>query len=50
MSCVHESFCMEYEPEFDTFAFKEQSEDLLHASILASLSFLPTPSHEAPPS
>jgi len=24
MSCMYESFCVEYELEFDTFAFEEQ--------------------------
>jgi len=33
-SCVYESFCMEYEPEFDTFSFDEQCDDSLHASLL----------------
>ena len=41
---------MEYEPEFNTFAFDEQSNDLLDALIFASISSLPSPSHEAPPS
>jgi len=41
---------MEYEPKFDTFAFEEQRDYSLHSSILASLSSLPSPSHEGPPS
>ena len=41
---------MEYKPEFDTFAFEEQCNDLLHALIFASLSSLPSPYHVAPPS
>ena len=40
-SCVYKSFCMEYEPKFDTFAFDEQFDDSLHASLLASLTSLP---------
>ena len=47
MSCVYESFYMEYEPEFDTFVYKEQYDDSLHASILASLSSFPSPFHKA---
>ena len=50
MLCVNESFYMKYELEFDTFAFEEQCDDSLHAFILASLSSLPSPSHEARPS
>jgi len=50
MTCVYESFCMEYEPEFDTFVSEEQCDNSLHASILASLSSIPSPSHVAPPS
>jgi len=50
MSCVYESFCVEYEPEFNTFIFEEQCNDSLHASILTSLSSIPSPSHEAHPS
>jgi len=38
---------MEYEPEFFTFAFKKQCGDSLHESILASISSLLSPSHEA---
>jgi len=38
---VNESFCMEYEPEFDTFSFDEQCDDALHASLLVSLTSLP---------
>jgi len=49
MSYVYESFCMGYEPKFGTFAFEEQYDDPLHASILTSLSSLPSPSHEALP-
>jgi len=49
-SCVYESFCVEYEPGFDTFAFGKQCDDSLHASILTSLSSLLSPSHETPPS
>ena len=41
---------MGYEPEFDTFEFKEQYDDSLHAYILASLSSFPSPSHETLPS
>ena len=48
-SCVYESFCTEYEPEFDTFAFDEQCDDSLHASLLASLTSLPLSFHEALP-
>jgi len=36
MSCVYELFCVEYEPEYDTFAFEEQCDESLHALILAS--------------
>jgi len=50
MLCVNESFYMKYELEFDTFAFEEQCDDSLHAFILAYLSSLPSPSHEARPS
>jgi len=49
-SCVYESFCMECEPEFDTFAFDEQCDDSLHASLLASLTSFPLSFHEALPS
>ena len=49
MSCVYESFCPEHELEFDTFAFEEQYDDLVYASILGSLSSIPSPSHETPP-
>jgi len=41
---------MGYEPKNDTFAFEDHCDDSFYASILASLSFIPTPSHEAPPS
>jgi len=41
---------MEYELEFSTFAFEKQCDDSLHASILASFSSIPSPSHEALPS
>ena len=41
---------MEYEPEYDAFAFEDQCDDSLHASILASLSSIWPSSHEAPPS
>jgi len=41
---------MEYEPEFDTFAFDEQCDDSLHASHLPSLISLPLSSYEAVPS
>ena len=49
MSCVYKSFCMGHEPEFDTFAFEEQYDESLRASILASLSSFPSPFHEALP-
>jgi len=49
-SCVYESFCMECEPEFDTFAFDEQCDDSLHASLLASLTSLPLSPNESLPS
>ena len=41
---------MNYEPEFDTFAFDEQCDDSLHASLLASLTSLSTPSNDHLPS
>ena len=44
------SFCMEYEPEFDTFSFDEQCDDSLHASLLASLTSLPLSPNESLPS
>ena len=44
---MYESFCMGYEPEFNTFAFEEQYDHSLHASILVSLSSFPSPSYEA---
>ena len=47
MSCVYESFCMGYEPEFE---FEEQYHDSLHPFILAPFPFFPSPSHEALPS
>ena len=34
MSCVYESFCMEWKLEYDTFAFDDQCHDLLRALIL----------------
>jgi len=49
-SCVYESFYMDYEPEFDIFAFDEQCDDSLHASLLASLTSLPAPSNDHLPS
>ena len=49
-SCVYESFCMQYEPEFETFSFNEQCDDSLHASLLASLTSLPLSSNESLPS
>jgi len=49
-SCLYESFCMEYEPEFDTLAFDEQCDDSLCASLLKSLTSLPVSFHEALPS
>jgi len=48
--CVYESFCMEYDLEFNKFAFDEQCDDSLHARLLASLISLPLSSHEALPS
>jgi len=45
MPCIYDSFCMEH----DTFAFDEPYDDLLHASILPSISLL-SPCHEALPS
>ena len=33
MSCVYESFCMEYEPEYDAFAFENQCDDSLYICI-----------------
>ena len=42
-SCVYESFYMDYEPEFATFAFDAQCDDSLHASLLTSLTSLPLP-------
>ena len=45
MSCV-DSFCMEYEPKYDVFAFEGQCDNSLHASILASLSSIPPSTHE----
>ena len=50
MSFMYESFCMEYELEYDTFVFDDQRDNPLHASILASISSLPSLSHQAPPS
>ena len=50
MSCVYESFCMEYEPEYDAFAFEDQCVDSLYASILVSFTSMSSSSHEAPPS
>jgi len=50
MSRVYESIYMKYKPEFDAFAFEEQCDDLLHASILAYFSSLPSLSCEALPS
>ena len=41
---------MNYEPEFDTFAFDEQCDDSVHASLLASLTSLPAPSNDHLPS
>jgi len=38
---------MEYKPEFDKFAFDEQFDDGLHASLLVSVTSLPLSSHEA---
>jgi len=49
-SCVYESFCIEYEPEFNAFSFDEQCDDSLHASLLASLTSLPLSFHEDLPS
>ena len=42
MSCVYESFCMEYEPEYDTFVFDDQlmicyTHPCLHPFCLLSL-------------
>jgi len=37
---------MNYEPEFDTFAFDEQCDDSLHAYLVTSLTSLPTPSND----
>ena len=48
-SCVHESFFMEYTPEHDVFAFEDQCDDSLQASVLTSLSSILPSSHEAPP-
>jgi len=39
-----------YELEYNIFAFDDQCDDLLHASILASISSPSSPSHEALPS
>ena len=50
ISYVYESFCMEYELEFDIFAFDDQCDYLIHESILASISFSLSPSHRAQPS
>jgi len=41
---------MEYEAEYDIFAFNDQCDDLLRASILASISSLLSPSLESLPS
>jgi len=49
MLCVFESFCMEYEPEYDAFIFEDQCDDSLHASILASPFSIFLSSNEAPP-
>ena len=49
ISCLYESFCMEYEPISNAFAFDDQCNDSLHASILRSISSLPSPFHEATP-
>jgi len=49
-SCVYESFYVDYELEFATFAFDAQCDDSLHASLLASLTSLPTPSNDHLPS
>ena len=35
MPCVYEPFYMEYGPEYNTFAFDDQCDDLLHVSSLA---------------
>jgi len=49
MYCV-QSFYVDCEPEYDTFAaFKDQHNDLLHAFALASISVLPSLSHESLP-
>jgi len=40
MSFIYELFCMEYEPQHDTFAFSNQCNDLLCASVLAFFSSL----------
>ena len=50
MSCVCESFCIGYEPEYDMFAFDDQCDDLLLASLLTSIYALSSSSYEAPPS
>jgi len=50
MSCVYESFYIEYEPEYNAFAFEDQCDDSLHASILASFTSMSSSSHEALPS
>jgi len=41
---------MEYVPKYDATTFEDQCDNLLHASILASFSYIPPSSHEAPPS
>jgi len=47
MLCVFESFCMEYEPEYDALAFEDQYDDSLQAYIVALLSSIPPLSYEA---
>jgi len=41
---------MEYEPEYDVFAFEDQCDDSLHASILTFFTSVSSLSHEAHPS
>ena len=50
MSYLYKLFYLEYEPKYDAFAFEDQCDDSLHASILAFLTSISSSSHKAPPS
>ena len=40
---VYESFSMDYELGYDTFAFNDQCDNLIYTSVIASISSLSSP-------